>query len=198
LRIIHLNLADTLRHVNLPRHTYETINSALFPPWIHPRQVRPAKSLIVGYKLYQSVPNKGRPKARLPLWQITENGVPVSEKWYVATHKKDMAQKYGEHEFTRVTVQKFWSSCQITNAHAAEPLRVLAAVCKGYFVPRRRHKAYSVRSLQRIGVEWRGFTSDGVTFTARPVDRIDQKYYSTSRNREPPIRSNYHLSLTKL
>ncbi|KAK9432464.1 hypothetical protein V1505DRAFT_411462 [Lipomyces doorenjongii] len=87
--------------VNLPRHTYETINSALFPPWIHPRQVRPAKSLIVGYKLYQSVPNKGRPKARLPLWQITENGVPVSEKWYVATHKKDMAQKFGDHEFTR-------------------------------------------------------------------------------------------------
>ncbi|ODQ75800.1 hypothetical protein LIPSTDRAFT_216856 [Lipomyces starkeyi NRRL Y-11557] len=88
-------------HVNLPRHTYETINSALYPPWIHPRQVRPAKSLIVGYKLYQSVPNNGRPKARLPLWQITENGVPVSEKWYVATHKKDMAQKFGEHEFTR-------------------------------------------------------------------------------------------------
>ncbi|KAK9247079.1 hypothetical protein V1506DRAFT_533488 [Lipomyces tetrasporus] len=87
--------------VNLPRSTYETINSAIFPPWIHPRQVQPAQSLIVGYKLYQSVPTKGRRRARLPLWQVTEKGVPVSDKWYAAAHKKDMAQRFGDHEFTR-------------------------------------------------------------------------------------------------
>ncbi|KAK9240623.1 hypothetical protein V1525DRAFT_447847 [Lipomyces kononenkoae] len=88
-------------HVNLPRATYETISSALFPPWIHSRQVQPAKSLILGYKLYQSLPTDGRRGQRLPLWHITEKGVPVSDKWYFATDKKDLIQKFGHHEFTR-------------------------------------------------------------------------------------------------
>ncbi|KAK9369936.1 hypothetical protein V1509DRAFT_617995 [Lipomyces kononenkoae] len=87
--------------MNLPRATYETISSALFPPWIHATQVQPTESLVVGYKLYQSIPAKSGPGAQLPLWHITEKGVPVSEKWYVATDKHDMMQKFGHHEFTR-------------------------------------------------------------------------------------------------